>query len=612
MQTLKNTIDFISNMGMRYLWFRSVHLIKRKLGVHKRSFPINPPENIYISVASWRKETPAFFFEGKNIPELKPIINNVLAKKMKDIENGIFTFFNHLNIDLGKEDSSWVTNPQTKHTYDKKKHWSTIEDLSATAGDIKYVWEKARFSFLYDIIRYDFHHNDDKSDFVFNEIDSFIAQNPINQGPNYICSQETSLRILNWTFALYYYKDSANLSPQRFNSYMNSIYWQLHHVYKNIHFSRIAVRNNHAITETLMLYLSGLLFPFFPETKKWSKRGKKWFEQEIAYQVYNDGTFLQFSTNYHRVVVQLLTWGIKLSELHTDRFSDVVYDRAKKSLNFLDALQDPISKKLPNYGSNDGALFFKLTDDNYRVYQSQLDDLRAVLSNNVIEKNESQNWYGIHQTTTINRDTFATKSFNKGGYYIMQEKDVKTFIRCGAYKDRPAQADNLHMDVWLEGINFLWDVGTYKYNTDAKTLNYYMGTKGHNTVAVNGKNQMKKGSRFIWHYWVKEAKAHIEETATNFIFYGNINAFRHIGGRNHQRKIIKTKEKLEWKIIDSININPAIEERITMVVTDQDGNILMPKREIKTYSGYYGIEEPSIHITYESFSSLLTTKIKIK
>ena len=50
--------------------------------------------------------------------------------------------------------------------------------------------------------------------------------------------------------------------------------------------------------------------------KNWGKKGKKWFEQEIAYQIYEDGTFLQFSMNYHRVAVQLLTWAIQLAKLN--------------------------------------------------------------------------------------------------------------------------------------------------------------------------------------------------------------------------------------------------------------------------------------------------------
>jgi hypothetical protein len=37
------------------------------------------------------------------------------------------------------------------------KHWSQIPDLSEEAGDIKFVWEKTLFSYLYNILRYDIH-----------------------------------------------------------------------------------------------------------------------------------------------------------------------------------------------------------------------------------------------------------------------------------------------------------------------------------------------------------------------------------------------------------------------------------------------------------------------
>ena len=102
-----------------------------------------------------------------------------------------------------------------------------------------------------------------------------------------------------------------------FNKIMHSIYWQIHHVYKNINFSRISVRNNHAITETLVLYLSDKLFPFLPNVKKWSSKGKVWFEQEIEYQIYPDGTFLILSDMDSLKVTPVFLDSIKsLSQTH--------------------------------------------------------------------------------------------------------------------------------------------------------------------------------------------------------------------------------------------------------------------------------------------------------
>ena len=427
---------------------------------------------------------------------------------------------------------------------------------------------------------------------------------------------------MNWTFALYYYKDSSNLTEALFQKIMYSIYWQIHHVYHNIHFSRISVRNNHAITETLLLYLSEKLFPFFPNVANWSKKGKKWFEQEIAYQIYEDGTFLQFSMNYHRVVVQLLTWAIRLAKLNDDVFDSQVYDRAKKSLIFLDACSDPVSGKLPNYGSNDGALFFKLSDDDYRVYRSQLDDLRAVLDGFTNYNSKSSFWYGIQPENREPNKISELNEFKNSGYYIIQEENTKTFIRCGAYKDRPYQSDNLHLDIWVDGENILRDNGSYKYNTDKQLLEYFTGSEGHNTLSIANKNQMQKGGRFIWYFWVKYAEAFLKKEKNNFSFSGRIKGYKQLGDNIfHQRKVIKAFGKNEWLVEDKIEgiknqINYQywhfpidLKEKITISSVDENNTILEPYIEQKWYSGYYGVKESSLRLSFASKTNIFKTKI---
>ena len=283
-------LDLFLNMGLRYILFKLNRLLFGRTILFKSKFPKNPKNIKTISLENWKKNLPDFFFYGKKIDGLPKHKSEILQKTFHDITKGKFIFFGRTTYNLGN-DYDWITNPESKKKYDINKHWTEIKDFDKEMGDIKFVWEKSRFSFLYDIIRYDYHNEDDQSSLVFSEIDDFINKNPLNMGPNYVCSQEISLRILNWTFALYYYKDSENLDNERFQKIMNSIYWQIHHVYHNINFSRIAVRNNHAITECLMLYLSEKIFPFFPNVRDWSKKGKVWFEKEVIYQIYNDGTF---------------------------------------------------------------------------------------------------------------------------------------------------------------------------------------------------------------------------------------------------------------------------------------------------------------------------------
>jgi hypothetical protein len=543
-------------MGLRYTFYRVRHEVEKKMGFLKKKHPINPQIKNFISLENWKKVAIPFVIEEKELMQFEKHASDGLKEKATKIVNGEICFFSSDWKKLGTS-YDWITNPETRFRYDISKHWSEINDFNPANGDIKYVWEKSRFTYLLTIIRNDYHFGEDHSAFVFAEIESWIEANPINQGPNWKCSQEISLRLFNWMYALSFYKNSEALTEELWMKIQNVIYWSLHHVYHHIDFSRIAVRNNHAITETLALTLSELLFPFIPETKKWSTEGRKWLEQEVAYQVYEDGTFLQFSMNYHRVLVQLFSFGIALTEKHNKPFSENFYSKAYKTLNFLYQSLQEENGYLPNYGANDGALFFPLTENNYRDYRPQLNTLYHILTGeNLFKNNYIQEDYYWVQNNNMPLYSFeklkqeaGVLSFNKGGYYICRTDTSFTFIRCGSHKDRPSHSDNLHIDVWVNGKNILRDSGTYKYNTDEDIVNYFTGTMGHNTVLVDEKSQMLKGSRFIWFYWTQCVTAKWVEDNEYYIFNGSISAFRYLNKKAIHNRIVKISKQENHLIV---------------------------------------------------------------
>jgi Heparinase II/III-like protein/Heparinase II/III N-terminus len=626
------------NMGSRYILFRAQYEFKRKTGLLKSEYPTQFTHKSFISLEKWRNTAAPFFFSDKESLSFPKIISPELEAAANNILNGKIPFFSAEFRDLGK-DYDWVTNPDSGYKYDATKHWTEINDFSQEAGDIKFVWEKSRFSYLYYLIRYDYHYKKDCSEFIFNEIESWLAANPLNCGPNYKCSQETSLRVFNWIFALYYYKNAPTLTEERFQKIINSIYGQIHHVYSNIDFSRIAVRNNHAITETLALYLVGLLMPFFPESEKWKTKGKQWFEEEIDYQIYDDGTFIQFSHNYHRVLIQLLTWGLTLAEANNERFKDSVYEKAKKSLNYLYQCQMLENGHLPNYGANDGALFFKLNDAKYRDYRPQLDALyhfftkkrlytEGSFSTLKTENFEDVNWYFNYKKeafdTTFDLKQYSLNSFEAGGIYTIRNKDTFTFIKCATYKDRPSHADNLHIDVWYRGENILADSGTYKYNTDPKLVKYFSGTAGHNTVMLGDFDQMEKGQRFIWLNWAKSKTVSLKEHADYWEFCGRVDGFQQIGKDIfHERKVRHYKNRQTWEIEDTITHNtdlpmrqlwhkdPSVSTAFSIKTTDKnDKNVPFSTSE-GYYSSAYGQKKSIEMLAFETTEPTLKTTLDI-
>jgi hypothetical protein len=621
MYKLNQIIQLFSNMGWRYISYRVIYELECKTGLLKRKFPVNVKSIKYMSLFEWKNSSQPFFFQSGEDVSFDKNPTDILKQSAENILSGKIPFFSHQYMDLGV-DYDWLTNPDSGYRYDITKHWTEINDYSQDDGDIKYVWEKSRFSYLYTLIRYDYHFGDDHSEFVFHEIESWIKANPLNMGPNFKCSQEISLRILNWIFALYFYKNSPFLTEVRFQKIVNWIYRQLHHVYQNINFSRKCVRNNHAVTETLTLYIVSVLFPQFPHAAKWKRKGKKWFEQEIDYQIYDDGTFLQFSMNYHRVVIQLLTWAIKIAELNGEKFHPVVYKKAYKSINFLYQCQENSNGYLPNYGANDGALFFKLSDNDYRDYRPQLDALHILLTGKSLYTDTYEDicWYGENKVLSSEPlvKQHGTIEFAKGGYYLIREHDTLTFIRCGKHKDRPSHADNLHLDIWYKGENILLDGGSYKYNTNEKDLKYFTGTGSHNTVMLDGYDQMLKGARFIWYYWSQAEDVIFNEREEDYHFMGRVKCFSYIDKRiKHTRELTKKKGRPEWIVRDMIEHKPAgiIMSQLWHTKSlnpDIKSEELSPSISGNFHSTYYGYKEEITKTDFITKSGIITTFIQIK
>lgn len=615
---MHSVFQIIRQKSLRELLFRIGLIIRGKCGLLKWQFPTNPKLIDLPSLYDFRNKQEKYLFpdrESINIaknpkPELEEIWNKIM--------HGNVQFFSKEWKPLGL-DFDWVTNPITGFKYNSNQFWNSVESIDSKAGDIKYTWEKSRFSWLYHIIRYDYHFDKDSSEFVFDSIIDWINHNPINCGPNYKCSQEISLRVLNWIFALFFYKHSANLTEERWNKIIRSIYWQTRHVYSNINFSRIAVRNNHAITETLTLYLVGLLFPELPYANKWKKHGKMWFEQEIAYQFVDDGSYLQQSMNYQRVVVQLLTLGISLSERNAENFSEIAYINAYKSLNFLYQCQDETTGWLPNYGANDGALFFPLSIADYRDFRPQLDALHNVLTGCPLygKPLEDSLWYGI--TIKMYPPLVKNKglvNFTDGGYVLFKEEDTLTFVRCGTFKGI-STPDQLHVDIWYKGENVLFDGGSYRYNCSEQEQKYFSGTESHNTIMIGNNDQMLKGPRFMWFYPAKIVSTDVYETKEYFELNAKVKMFRYLGESIIvNRKIRKKKNCPEWHIYDLVENHPndMLLRQLWHILPESNVCFESTGKRIEkngAYSSFYGIKEECLQIEFQTFQNKITTTITI-
>jgi len=614
-------------MGWGYVLFRAGYWLQGKTGILKLRFPKRATARSFTSIQEWRNHKPAFLFDPERLTLQRNARLMDLKWRVAQIKSGRFRYFSSTWFDV----PDWHTHPLTGFVYPKHQHWSAVDEFSADAGDIKYVWEKSRFTFLYDLIRYDYHFSKDQSATVFGLITDWIDHNPVNCGPNWKCSQEIALRVLNWTFALHYYRCSPALNQSVLDKILSSIYDQMRHVERNIRFSRIAVRNNHVLTEALGLFTAGLMFRDFPESQKWREKGRDLFETEIISQIASDGSYLQYSMNYHRVVVQLLTWGIHLAEISDEWFSETVYEQADASLRFLRICTDETNGRLPHYGHNDGALFFPLSECHFRDFRPQLGALESVLyswKNSDPILSEEKEWLVSEDLSDVESCLESVKDgafdFQEDGYFVVRDEGTITFLRCGNYRHRPFQADNNHLDIWINGRNILRDAGTWLYNADADSKRYFSGTSAHNTVMIEDFDQMQKWHRFIWTHWIKNGKGKSGSSGNEYWIEAEFEGFLHVGkGIVHKRRVVKKAGQLHWLVEDHVlNVPKGMRIRQLWHPDEQfsddfhiravDGNGCEIPRMVEKgwYSEGYGRKVESAVIVFESVTDSIQTVIE--
>ena len=138
------------------------------------------------------------------------------------------------------------------------------------------------------------------------------------------------------------------------------------------------------------------------------------------------------------------------------------------------------------------------------------------------------------------------------GYFRLGDESSWALIRAGQYTRRPFQADQLHVDLWWQGINIARDAGTYLYNGPSPWNNGLAGTAVHNTVTVDGRDQMRRAGRFLWLDWAQARGGLYSSNNHSYAdrFEGEHDGYRKFGVKH--RRLVQWLNATGWVIIDDI------------------------------------------------------------
>ncbi len=448
----------------------------------------------------------------------------------------------------------WFDNPVTGQSVASDETWTHMRFASPSYGDLKFILEPSRFLFAYPLVRAYALTGDERFPRAFwRAIEDWAENSPPMAGPLWICGQECSLRILAWSFALHSFIHSPSTTSHRVGLLVSMIAAHAWRTEQTLGYAR-SQRSNHLISEAVGLWTAGTLYPELKEAAAWQNLGADLLHQAVLDQITAEGVLQQSSFNYQRMILHLLLWTLRLARTHCAPLHEEIGVRAQAAFDFIRSWVDSASGLAPNYGSDDGSLIFPLAPGAYRDYRPLLQLGAAVLDRPAVPPgcwDESPLWFGVKPRVAQRVPAVSVPSVDTG-YFRLGDDNSWALIRAGRYTRRPFQADQLHVDLWWQGINLARDAGTYLYNGPAPWNNGFAGTSIHNTVTVEHRDQMRRAGRFLWVEWA-QASGRLLPSPNSIVadrFEGEHNGYKDLGV-NH-RRTVQWLPGSGWVIVDDI------------------------------------------------------------
>ncbi len=498
-----------------------------------------PPLNINVLLGD-EELKPNWFFSPPGKVQLLRVCNqcfeNLIAEADEILQKKIRFF--------GGELHQLLLTPEKE-----PQHWTRYERrlIHSDFEDIKFVWEPARFNWAITLGKAYYLSGSEKYAAAFWQyFEEFSRSNPYNKGLNWTSAQEVALRLIALVVSGTLIKDSKYSNPQHLNALAISIADHASRIPQTVCYAK-AQKNNHLISEAVGLYTAAIFLPNHPKADIWRKKGLQWFNQAIIDQIAEDGTYIQYSTNYHRLMLMLALWMQLLLDKDNLVLDDDVWNKLAAASEWLSLRLDRLSGQVPNLGHNDGSHFLPLSIASFQDYRpvvqaaSRAFQAKAALGPGYWD--DLCLWLDIPVRSQA-AAVFSIK--DRAEQLILGNEQDWASLRAAYYLSRPAHADQLQVDIWHQGINVALDPGTFQYNAPPPWENSLAATCVHNTLTLNDQDQMTRAGKFLWLDW---AQSRVEDVSTDLVSAIHF-GYRKIGVLHHRS--LQKGQQPGWIITDEL------------------------------------------------------------
>ncbi len=428
------------------------------------------------------------------------------------------------------------------------QHWSTLERIPPVQ-DIKWIWEPGRFGWALTLARaYACSADPAYARDFWEKSSAFLDAHPPNLGRQWQSAQEVAIRLMALVFCDRSF--ASELTPSQRQRLWKAIAEHARRIPPTLVYAR-AQNNNHLLTEAAGLYTAGWYLAGHPQAKKWRSLGSRWLQWGFQNQIDQSGTYTQHSANYHRLMLQVALYADHIRRLSpAPVWPPESAARLAAAARWLWALTDPKTGRTPNLGANDGAYLFPLAGQPFKDFRPVVDAAaKAFLGMDIYQQaelSEMAHWFGLEAPPTQGQTQPQAPDMLR-----LEGQTGRAFIHTAHYRDRPSHADQLHVDLWWRGVNIALDPGVYQYNAPPPWGNALAAGFVHNTLTLNGQDQMSRAGRFLWLDWAQAGVlAHAVDAHGRLLqVTAEHTGYRRLGAL-HQRTLLRQPDG--WEVVDTV------------------------------------------------------------
>ena len=339
----------------------------------------------------------------------------------------------------------------------------------------------------------------------------WVHNNPVGRGVGWH-PYTTSKRIVNWC--------RAGISSA---ALLDSLYEQAAYLYRNL---ETYLEGNHLLENARALVFAGNFFGGGGESGRWLNRGIRLFQRELTTQVLADGGHYERSPMYHAIVLEGCV--------------DV--------LNLVDP-DDPSWRAIVEIANRMVDFQVSLTHPNGRIglFNDSTEEI-AVPTSALVE----------YATQVTGRSAQSRTALPDSGYYVLRHDELHAIVDAGAvgpdHLPGHAHADILSFELSLSEKLFVVDTGVFEY--EAGPLRALVrSTAAHNTVSVDGRDQVECWGSFRVARRYSPADVRFEETTTEIGLAAEFRGYAKLIGDSiiHARRITVDKEVRRLTVSDTIS-----------------------------------------------------------